>query len=811
MQIEIKYDNEIAIALGKSRKEMRWKNRDLMWSLFIQKLSDTHKTPETLAEYLKSDKSRQDEIKDIGGFVGGTLSEGRRRADSVLSRSVITLDIDNASCDFWDNFIMYYDNAAVVYSTHKHSPDKPRLRLIVPLDRPVTPDEYIPIARRIAGNLGIEQFDDTTYEPERLMYWPSTPKDIEYYFRYQDGPWLSPDEVLATYHNWKDSTEWPVSDRQGDAIRREIKKQADPLEKNGIVGVFCRTYGIHRAIETFLSDVYEACDIDNRYTYKEGSTAAGLIVYDDKFAFSHHGTDPTGGMLCNAFDLVRVHLYGDRDEYVKKNGTRIDRYPSYLAMEDLCSRDRETRRTLAVEKLQSAGEDFADIITEEGDDSWLEELEADKKGNYFSTLSNIRLILEHDPKLRGQIRRDEFNHMDVIVGAVPWRTPRNKFDQFWKNSDDACLRCYLEADPWRISGMQKIYDALESVLEANKYHPIRDYLNDVKWDGTARLDAFFIDYLGAPDTDLTRAMTRKAFTAAVARVMQPGTKFDYVITIIGTQGIGKSTILKKMGRDWFSDSFMKVDGKEAMEQLQGAWILEIGELAGLKKAEVESIKDFISKDVDTFRVAYGRKNEKFPRQTVFFGTTNEENFLRDATGNRRFWPITTDKAKVTKSIWEDLTEEEIDQMWAEAVQRYKDREPLYLPDNLERQARELQECHAEVDERKGLIEEFLNIKLPTGWNNKTLEERRAYILQRDELSAVGTGVRDKVCAVEILNECFGEKLDERTKYRTREINTILRSLPGWEIGGKTIIGPYGQQRYFIKRSKEQDRYNNIFD
>lgn len=266
-----------------------------------------------------------------------------------------------------------------------------------------------------------------------------------------------------------------------------------------------------------------------------------------------------------------------------------------------------------------------------------------------------------------------------------------------------------------------------------------------------------------------------------------------------------------MGRDWFSDSFMKVDGKEAMEQLQGAWILEIGELAGLKKAEVESIKDFISKDVDTFRVAYGRKNEKFPRQTVFFGTTNEENFLRDATGNRRFWPITTDKAKVSKSIWEDLTEEEIDQMWAEAVQRYKDREPLYLPDNLEQQARELQECHAEVDERKGLIEEFLNIKLPTGWNNKTLEERRAYILQRDELSAVGTVVRDKVCAVEILNECFGEKLDERTKYRTREINTLLKSMPSWEQRSITDMGPYGRQRYFKRIPDYEQSNNSIFD
>lgn len=380
--MQLKYDNEVAISTGRRRKETHWKNRDILWSLFVEKLSKEHHTAETLAEYMKSEKSRQDEIKDIGGFVGGTLTGGRRKSDSVASRSLITLDIDNADQNVWDDFTMYYDNAAVVYSTHKHSPNKPRLRLALPTDRDVTPDEYVPIARRIAGTLGIEKFDDTTYEPERLMYWPSTPKDIEYYFRYQDGPFLCVDEILATYKDWRDAAEWPVSDRQGETLRREMKKQADPLEKPGIVGAFCRTYGIHKAIETFLQDDYEACDVDNRYTYKEGSTGGGLIVYDDKFAYSHHGTDPAGGMLCNAFDLVRVHRFGLRDENVKTNGTRADRYPSYQAMEDFCTKDKDTRRTLAEEKLQSAGDDFAGIISDDLNDSWVEELSADNKGNY---------------------------------------------------------------------------------------------------------------------------------------------------------------------------------------------------------------------------------------------------------------------------------------------------------------------------------------------------------------------------------------------------------------------------------------------
>lgn len=798
----------ITLSTGRSRKETAWKKQTLQWEQLAEKLSVTRRTAETVAEYFAAPKSRQDDIKDVGGFVGGTLDGGRRKAGTVLDRCLVTLDVDQASAELWDDFTLQYDNAALVYSTHKHTPEQPRLRLVLPLARPVTAEEYVPIARRIAGVLGITQFDDTTYEPERLMYWPSSPRDGEYYFRRQDGPWLDPDQVLATYADWRDASSWPVSDRQVERLGHTVRRQADPLEKPGIVGAFCRTYGIGEAIAKYLPDVYEPSSMPGRYTYRPGSTAAGMIVYDDKFAYSHHGTDPAGSQLCNAFDLVRIHRYA-ADDSTAKPATPPNRLPSFLAMESLAAADPAVRKTLASEKLLSAGDDFAGLLSDEASAAWLEQLETDKRGGYLSTLSNIRLILENDPNLAGQVRRDEFHHMDVIAGAVPWRRPKDAYDRFWKNADDACLRCYLEADPWRINGVQKIYDALESVLEMHKFHPIRDYIASLAWDGAPRLDTLFIDYLGAPDTTLTRAMTRKAFAAAVARVMHPGTKFDYVVVLIGAQGTGKSSILRKMGREWFSDSFTKVDGKEAMEQLQGAWIMEIGELAGLKKAEVESIKGFISKEVDTFRVAYGRKNEKFPRQTVFFGTTNEENFLRDTTGNRRFWPIVTDPELATRNIWKDLTPGEVDQLWAEAAVRYHEGEPLYLPTLMETEARVLQAAHAESDDRRGIIEEFLRIPLPRGWDALSMAERRNYILTQDDTSPAGSMPRERVCAVEVLNECFGERLDERTKYKTREINIILKSLPDWKPGTKAMMGPYGQQRFF-KRLKPQDKDNRLF-
>ena len=195
---------------------------------------------------------------------------------------------------------LIYSCAAVLYSTHKHEPDAPRYRLIIPLDRPVMSDEYQAIARKIAGLLGIENFDPTTFQPERLMYWPSTSKDGEYMFQEQDGKFLCADTVLNSYRDWRDSSEWPVSAKVDKIIQRGMAKQGDPLEKNGIVGAFCRSYTISEVIDEYLPKIYESCTVDGRFTYKEGSTAAGLVVYDDKYAYSHHGTDPISGKLCNA-------------------------------------------------------------------------------------------------------------------------------------------------------------------------------------------------------------------------------------------------------------------------------------------------------------------------------------------------------------------------------------------------------------------------------------------------------------------------------------------------------------------------------
>ena len=287
----------IRLSIGNSRMEKHWNLVEMELSEFRDRISHTRRTAETVEQYRKLGKTKQDEIKDVGGFVLGTLKGGRRKKDCVLTRSGLSLDMDYATEDIIDQIEMFFSFQCYVYSTHKHTPEKPRLRLIIPLSREVTPDEYCAVSRKVTEEIGIELFDDTTYEPSRLMYWPSTSSDGEFVFREITGDLLDPDAVLAKYTDWHNTAEWPVSKRQQTIVRRDMKKQADPLEKPGMVGAFCRAYSITEAIDTFLPDVYKHSAMSGRYDYIPADSQAGVVIYEDRFAYSHHATDPACGKL----------------------------------------------------------------------------------------------------------------------------------------------------------------------------------------------------------------------------------------------------------------------------------------------------------------------------------------------------------------------------------------------------------------------------------------------------------------------------------------------------------------------------------
>lgn len=783
----ITYDRALDVALGNNRKTKHWKNKQLTWSSLLDRLAKETRTSETMAEYKAMSRDQQADVKDVGGFVGGYCNNGSRT--DVAFRSVLCLDADFADADLWPDWELLYGNAAAVYSTHKHTAAKPRLRLVVPLARDVSPDEYQAIGRRVAATLGIDKFDDTTYQPQRVMYWPSCSQDGQYVFEYLDAPLLEPDEVLATYHNWQDVSSWPMSSRVSEVVKKTAAKQKDPLIKGGLVGAFCRAYSIQEAIATYVP-TYQPCDEPGRYTYTEGSTAAGVVIYDDKFSYSHHATDPASGQLCNAWDLVRLHQFAELDEDMDPDKPASQR-PSYKAMAQLAAADDKVKAQLVADRTAEAAVDF-EAAPEDAD--WTRKLKITEKGGIAQTIENVVLILTHDPKLAGAIAYNEMDHNIVAVSSVPWNSAKGP--RQWVDADDAALRYYLEKT-YGISGKDRIFDAVNVVAQQASFHPVREYLDSCTWDQVPRVETLLIDYLGAEDNEYTRAVTRKTLAAAVARIYHPGCKFDYMLTLRGRQGLGKSALIAKLGSPWFSDTFTTMQGKDAYEQVQGVWLMEVGELAGMRKAEAEIIKLYISKQRDRFRPAYGRRLQEFPRQCVFIGTTNETQFLRDTTGNRRFWVVDTPN-EPTKSLWDDLTPETVRLVWAEAVEIYKAGEALYLPRKLEQVAREVQEAYEEENPKAGIIVDYLDRLLPENWPNMDTYSRRQWL----ETGGEGTVQRQTVCTLEIWAEALGGNPDKLDRYAAKEIRDIMATLPDWRHRGnaRTTARPYGRQRYYERRA-----------
>ena len=791
-------DNIIIIATGHSRTSLNWKSEKMTWQNLAERLSSPTVTNETVAEYAKMSKSAQGAQKDVGGFVGGYIPKnGRRVRGAVKERYLITLDADSPSEDFlFDLDMCLGGKEYVLYSTHSYTKENPRYRIIVPVDRAMSPDEFQAVSRRMADDIGIEMFDSSTHQAERLMYWPSCPKDAEYVYQHGEGDLVSVDAYLATYHDWRDTSFWPISKKESAVRLSDAHKQGNPLEKKGLLGAFCRCYSITEAIAKFLPEVYTPTQVEGRYTYTAGSTVGGLVIYDnDTFAYSNHATDPVGGKLVNAFDLVRLHKFGDLD---KNDSLKITEQPSYKAMIEFANEDGAAAILLDKERMQDM--DFDDI--EEEDVDFLSKLKRTKQGIPESDVYNCLVILKHDPALKGKIGLDEFAHRLTVLGDLPWRTKNSSL--YWTDTDDACLRNYF-ATKFRIKGKGIIDDALQEVTQDNKFHPVRDYLHSVKWDGECRLDELFIKYLGAEDTPYVRAATRKWLCGAVARVMHPGIKFDTAIVLYGSQGLGKSLILEKLGKGWFNNSLVDIKTKDTMEQIQGSWVIELGELAPTFKNENEIVKAFISRASDRFRSPYGRRTEEYPRQCVFAGSTNNLMFLKDRTGNRRFWPITGDKDRKTANSW-NITDEEIDQIWAEAFYYWLEGESLVLEGAVAEEAMRVQMSHTEGGELMGLIEEYLSMRLPVDWEDYELYDRREYIREYDETEASGFRLRERVCPLEIWCELLEGDRKNLLNAKAREITDVLQAIPGWipytNGTGKVRFGKlYGPQRAFIREER----------
>ena len=779
----------LKISICNRRTDRKYRNVEKTW----EELKDRNRVPirttETAEEYPRLSKEDRDLLKDQGGFVGGWLREGIRKNGNVISRCIGALDADSIPTGV--NFPALVRNSLAgvdwfIYSTHKHVPEAPRFRLVILFDREVSEDEYPALMRQVAHDIGMNYFDDTTYQANRMMYWASCPSDGVFVFEESLGGALHVDGYLNRYDDWKDASQWTTSSRQSEVIKRAVASQEDPLNKEGLVGAFCRTYfPIQSAMETFLSDVYVPTGVDNRWDYVKADSTAGVVVYDDRFVYSHHATDPAGCKLLNAFDLVRIHKFGN-DETKK----------SFQQMCDFAIAQDAVKMQLDQERVREAQADFEGYESEE----WTKQLRYKPKSKELENSSwNLMLILQNDPLLQSLAYNSLACRVQVL-GELPWE--RDETNPFWREADEDQLIVYLDRR-YGVFTRRNLEAAFGKVMDDRRFHPIREYLDSLpSWDGEERIETLLCRCLMADDTPYVRAVTRKFFAAAVARIYRPGTKFDNVLVLDGAQGIGKSTLFRELvGDRYYSETLSLTDmnDKSAPEKLLGNWVVEIGELAGMKKADIERVKAFISTTDDKFRPSFGHVVESHPRQTVIIATVNgERGYLRDVTGNRRFWIVKCRQEEAVKQF--SFTQEEKDQIWAEAIYLWKQGEKLYLDGGLLKEAEEVQRSAMEVDDRLGMVETYLNTLLPEKWAGMSLYERRAWLQDTDDPTRVkGTVLRTEVSNPEIWSECFGRNPSDMKPADSYAIAALMVQVDGWERTKNIRKLPlYGRQRLYSR-------------
>lgn len=853
----------LRIAVIKQGDRGHAKNVTMEWERLRERLSDPRVDRDVSFEaYSRMNTDQKGKLKDVGAFVGGPFEGGIRKASNIKERSIVTLDIDAGSNDqieiLRDGLSGISGYEFFGSTTRSHSKASPRWRLVLPTTRVIDAEEYAPLSRILASKLfwsvqdSMDATDDVSYRVAQIMYWPSHCHDGEFETLYNKGDLVDPDEIFGEFgEGWRDWTQLPYSEKRGQKRPTLGKKAENPREKRGIVGAFCRAYDVPAAIKKFIPDIYTPGDKQGRkarYTYARGSGANGAVVEDDGlFLYSHHGTDPCGERLVNAFDMVRLHLFGHEDNGVADD-TPATSMPSYKEFQTFLDEDEPTVHEMRAaqydleaifddveeaddmaDKPSSSEEDeFDDLIGDEPKEKpstdWIKELEVDTAGLIKPTLTNIATIVQNDPRLTGVVELNDFIQEPVtrktirstmkIIPKVSISDSSN--GDLWTDRHDNCVRALIEAPHGKGKpgyGM-KVSDrdlkaAIDLAAAKRAFHPVRDYLRNLVWDGVPRIDNLFIKYLGAPDTSYNRSIARLMMLGGVTRVFEPGHKFDFVVILEGLQGKRKSTFIATLARNWFVELEGDLhDRKQLVEKMQGAWILEIPELSGFGKAEIQAIKALFSARHDKVRLAYDKRGKLFHRQCIFIGSTNDAEYLRDPTGGRRFWPVTC----TFNQIDTEGLERDIDQYWAEAMIAYLEMRkaqptgtlPLYLTDKeAATEALELQESR-----RVESVEDGMSGKI-AAWLDTPVAS--ADFQNIDDMTDEGNAMyrRDAICLLQIWVECLGRPIEQYAEGSARLLGRTIKLVDGWTQGTKRITEKYGQQRMYFRKSGYLREFSRI--
>lgn len=780
--------DKYTLSVAGSSASLKWTTVKYTWEDFLERLNRDIRSTETMRDFDRLDRTARANLKDVGGYMAGELSGARRLKSAVLSRSMITLDVDYADSLFPLEFDTRFPGvAAVIYNTRSDREKSRRFRVVIPFAEEVQDAaQYEAAARKIAELLGIDLFDPTTFQAERMMYWQSLSSDQPKVFEVFEGEPISAEYLLSLYGNneeWRDIRNWAFKSDQEKETRAIVSKAMaqNPREKAGLVGAFCRAYSVPEAIEKYLSDVYEIAPGNDRYTYKAGHSVGGMIVFDDLFCFSYHSTDPIAdGHAYNAYDLVRVHKFG-----------HLGKEDSTKEMNRLVCADKECVKDMVTPDADLDDfDDYGDAVKSDSTEEVTELVwDLDGKGNKQVTVNNFVNAFKSDPLLNGLLAYDMLK--ETIVFTRPSFTAKgSKKGDLVNDTDISIIKGRIE----RMHGIYndaKLNDAIEQVSSDNAFHPIKLYLESLTWDGVPRIDTFLVDYMGAEDNAYTREAFRKMLLAAVTRIYEPGRKFDTALVFYSEQGVGKSTLIQRLSKGWFNDSLTNLSGKESYEAIQFAWLVELAELSALRKSDVEAVKNFISKREDTYRGAYARRVKTHKRQCVFFGSTNDDEFLKDATGNRRFFPVEVKRTRKTRLIFEPEFDAIVDQLWAEAMEGYMLGEALTLSDDAEAIAGGTREEFTERTPIQGLIEEYLDRLFPADYEDRFLAQRLDFL--NGDLGEEGTETKNSFSLIELWTEALGRRKDEYTVVKARELSNAVKALKGWKRDKQARQKIYGPQ------------------
>jgi len=821
------------------------------WGELVKKLSRSYEDPMTLAQFKEKPKDWQNTRKQRNGyFIGGQMKGHARAQATMRERQILTFDIDQGNTELLRDLREGKTGLGpceyLVHSTRTHGDGAVKLRLIVPLAKLLPKEDFQAVARVAAWNLDCNMVvvDPVSFVPAQIMYWPAHCSGVKPILIRHRGPLLDVYAMLEDWGGgpdvWRDIGMLPVSARDDARLHmRSGKMHQNPLDKRGPVGAFCRTWSVHEAIDEFLSDVYEPSEYSasgepSRYSYTQGTSANGLVVFDSGHVESYHGSDPLSQMNVNAFDMVRIHKFGhldgvrDEDEKdprqlrsFKAMETMLLEYPDYVQelrdgyyglSPDEIDDSFEAGDTDAAKTEVTSAIETPKVVD---DPEWEAKLDINEKGTVKNTLTNLILILRNGRLLKGRFGYNEHRHVDCLVKR--FRSIALRFDhkipagETFTTIDDAhiaSIRSLLEAPRgknntgWGLRVSERdLKDALTVVCREASFHPVRDYLDTLVWDGKSRIEHLWTRACHTPDTPYYRMTSHHFLVAAVARVYEPGTKFDFMPVLIGPQGIRKSTLVMTIGSSaWTTESEGHFDDKKKfVEASLGFWFIEHGEMTHFRRAsDEEGIKAMLSGTADTVRLSYRRNPETIRRDFVIVGTTNDWAFLR--TTHRRIWPIPCEGR-----IDLEWAAANRDQLFAEAVQEYRRmrREsnsgflPLYLTGEADDEHQRRQAEHLLPDDsaaKAGIVADYLDALVPfsqskPGWSGEDATD--AAITDEDTVR------RTYTCAVDIFVRALGGDFSKYDRRAAQNVGEIMRNLePEWRAGVKARCGRWGIQRTY---------------